>query len=317
MVDVLPTPDDASAIGPSPDPAPSPGPAPSGRPSPTAEPAFDPALRGVDPVPRAPGAVIDDDAPRRPLLRRPDLAAAVHRNRHRLVELIRKYPGVPLRRAIAQGHAGWTRHLPAGVRERLDLDGWVVQPLRVEIGGGSFPSPHYVHVDADRKSRHLEYVARGWRLPFADASVQELLAVHVLEHVHPGSIHRTLKEWRRILASGGYAEIHVPDASTILPAYLAAPTDRKWELLVPIFGTTSDPMAPKRGPGSVGRKPAQALLDHHNIIYDLDLLTLVLLRAGFDRVEDVSETVTDRHSETWRDSELVSRISLVVRAFAA
>jgi SAM-dependent methyltransferase len=250
-------------------------------------------------------------------VRRPDLAAAAHRNRHRLVELLRRYPAMPLRRAIATGHAGWVRHLPAGVRRRLELDGEVVAPLRVEIGGGEFPSAGYIHVDADRRSRHLEHVAHSWKLPFPDASVHELLAIHVLEHVHPGSIHRTLREWRRILAPGGYAEIHVPDASTILPAYLAAPTDQKWELLVPIFGTTSDPAAPRRGPGSVGRKPAVALLDHHNIIYDFELLRHVLLRAGFDRVEDVSDTVTDRHTETWRDSDLVSRISLVVRAYAA
>jgi SAM-dependent methyltransferase len=283
---------------------------------------FDPCLVGVDPVPRAPGALAADDAggleaTLRRLLRRPDMAAAVHRNRHRLVELVRKYPGMPLRRAISRGHARWAAHLPAGVRRRLDLDGWVVDPLRVEIGGGQFPSPGYVHVDADRASRHLEYVARGWRLPFPDASVHELLAVHVLEHVHPGSIHRTLKEWRRILAPGGFAEIHVPDAATILPAYLAAPTEQKWDLLVPIFGTTSDPLAPRRGPGSRGRNPTQAVLDHHNVIYDFGLLRHVLLRAGFGRVEDVSDQVTDRHNETWRESELISRISLAVRAYTS
>ncbi|MGH9125503.1 MAG: class I SAM-dependent methyltransferase [Acidimicrobiales bacterium] len=282
---------------------------------------FDTRLVGVDPVPRAPGAlVLEDMAPRRQRVRRalthPDLAALAHRNRHRLVEFARKYPAVPVRRAITEGRAGWATHLPAGVRRRLDLDGSVVTPLRVEIGGGAFPTPGYVHVDADRLSRHLEYVAKGWRMPFPDASVQELLAVHVLEHIHPGSIHRTLKEWCRILAPGGFAEIHVPDASTILPAYVAAPNDKKWELLVPIFGTTTDPLAPRRGPGSAGRPPRQALLDHHNVIYDFDLLRFVLLRAGFDRVENVSDTVTDRHNQTWQASELVSRISLAVRAYA-
>ena len=283
---------------------------------------FDPALVGVDPVPRAPGAVVEEDIspPRHRLgraLLHPDLAALTHRNRHRLVELVRKYPAVPLRRAVAEGRAGWAGRLPAEVRTRLDLDGGRVDPLRVEIGGGPFPTPGYVHVDADRKSRHLEYVATGWRLPFADAAVQELLAVHVLEHVHPGSIHRTLQEWRRVVAPGGFAEIHVPDASTVLPAYVAAPSDKKWELLVPIFGTTTDPLAPRRGPGSAGRPPRQALLDHHNVIYDFDLLRYVLLRAGFERVDDVSDSATDRHNETWQASELVSRISLAVRAYAA
>ena len=147
--------------------------------------------------------------------------------------------------------------------------------------------------------------------------MEELLAVHVLEHIHPKSIHRTLTEWRRVLAPGGFAEIHVPDASTILPAYLAAPIEQKWDLLVAIFGTTSDPLAPKRGPGSRGRNATQAVLDHHNVIYDFELLRHVLLQAGFDRVDDVSDQVTDRHNETWRESDLVSRISLVVRAYAA
>lgn len=273
-----------------------------------------------DPVPRAPGAIVDDgsgaSSPRW-RLDRAGVAAAVHRNRHRLVELVRKYPALPLRRALAEGRATWARLLPAGVRRRLDLDGPVVSPLRVEIGGGELPTPGYVHVDADRRSRHLEYVAPCLSLPFSSGSVHELLAIHVLEHVHPGSIHRTLREWRRVLAPGAYAEIHVPDAGTVLPAYLAAPNDQKWELLVPIFGTTSDPFAPRRGPGSAGRSPMVALLDHHNVIYDYALLRHVLLRAGFDRVEDVSETVPDRHSATWRESGLVERVSLIVRAYAA
>jgi hypothetical protein len=52
------------------------------------------------------------------------------------------------------------------------------------------------------------------------------------------------------------------------------------------------------------------------VIYDFDLLRQVLLRAGFDHVDDVSETVSDRHTEAWKESELVDRVSLVVRAFA-
>jgi hypothetical protein len=236
------------------------------------------------------------------------VAAAAQRARHRLLDLTRDYPGVALRRAVAEGRAGWIRRLPVGVRRRLDLDGDLVTPLRVEIGGGPFPSPGYVHVDADRTSRHLEHVAPAWQLPFPDASVQELLAIHVLEHVHPTSIDRTLGEWRRIMAPGGYAEIHVPDAAMVFPAFLTSTNEKKWDLLIPIFGMTGDPTARRKGVG--------VDLERHHVIYDFALLRQVLLRAGFERVEDVSETVSDRHTEGWRDSELVERVSLVVRAFA-
>jgi hypothetical protein len=47
----------------------------------------------------------------------------------------------------------------------------------------------------------------------------------------------------------------------------------------------------------------------------LELLRQVLRAAGFDRVQDVSDQVTDRHTEGWREDELVDRLSLIVRAF--
>ncbi len=233
---------------------------------------------------------------------------AAQRARQRLLNLARDYPAVPLRRSVVTGRAPWVRHFPAALRRRLDLDGEVVTPLRVEIGGGPFPSPGYVHVDADRTSRHLEHVAPAWKLPFADGSVTELLAIHVLEHVHPTSIDRTLGEWRRVMAPGGFAEIHVPDAATVFPAFLASSDEKKWDLLIPIYGTTGDPLARRKGIGPD--------LERHHVIYDFGLLRQVLLRAGFNRVDDVSETVSDRHSEGWRESDLVERLSLVVRAFA-
>ena len=236
-----------------------------------------------------------------------DLTAAVRRARGQLLDAARDYPGVPVRRALARGQARWVRSLPAVLRRRLDLDGEAIEPLRIEIGGGPFPSPGYVHVDADRSSRHLEHVAPAWRLPFDDRSVAELLAIHVLEHVHVSAVDRTLREWRRVLRPGGYAEIHVPNAATVFPAFLATTGPKKWDLLIPIFGATADP-------GGADRPSAD--LARHHVIYDFDLLEQVLLAAGFDRVDDVTDQVTDRHNEGWQQADLVSRVSLVVRAFS-
>ncbi|MDP9074933.1 MAG: methyltransferase domain-containing protein [Actinomycetota bacterium] len=225
----------------------------------------------------------------------------------RLLDLARDYPGVPLRRTVAAGGARWVQALPDRVRRRLDLEGEAIRPLRVEIGGGPFPSPGYLHVDADRSSRHLEHVAPAWQLPFPDASVAELLAIHVLEHVHPSQVERTLREWRRVLEPDGFAEIHVPNAATVFAAFLNTTGPRKWDLLIPIFGMTADPAS---------QDSPSAELARHHVIYDFDLLRQALLAAGFDQVSDVSEQVTDRHTEGWAESDLVSRISLVVRAVA-
>ena len=221
------------------------------------------------------------------------------------LHLLQGYAGPPVRRARCAGRAGWVERLPARLRQRLELDAELVDPLRVEIGSGPFPTPGYVHVDADRWARHVEHRAGASSLPFADGTVEELLAIHILEHVHASTLMPTLREWRRVLRPGGFAQIHVPDAATVFAAFLDSPPERKWTVMVPIFGMTSH--------ARLGA-PAARDLERHHVIYDFALLERVLLDAGFDRVEDVSTEVTDRHTEAWRDLELVPRISLVVRA---
>lgn len=213
----------------------------------------------------------------------------------------------PLRRAVARGGARWLRAVPRPVLRRLDLDGRPVVPLRVEVGGGAFPSPGFVHVDADWRARDLHYVAKAWKLPFEDGSVHELHAVHVLEHVHPARVVSTLQEWARVLVPGGFAQIHVPNAATVFPAFLAADVDKKWLLMIGVFGMTCRPDI--TGPTSLP-------FERHEAIYDLSLIERVLLEAGFVRVEDLSEQVDDRHNVGWRAAGLVDRVSLVVRAHA-
>lgn len=214
----------------------------------------------------------------------------------------------PIRRARCRDRARWTKLLPAKVRDRFELNGGIVDPLRVEVGSGAFPSKGYVHVDADPTARHVEHVASASSLPFADQSVEELLAIHILEHVHASALSLTLQEWHRVLRPGGYAQIHVPDAATVFAAFLDSPPEKKWLLMIPIFGMTSH--------ARFGQGDARDLERHH-AIYDFALLERVLLDAGFARVEDLSTEVTDRHTEGWRDEELMARMSLVVRAYSA
>lgn len=217
-----------------------------------------------------------------------------------------------LRRDAADGQGAWVGRLPDRVRSRLELDGPAVRPLRVEIGGGPYPLPGYVHVDADPRARHLEYLAPAWDLPFASGGAVELVAVHVLEHVHPGLVERTLREWIRVLSPGGVAQIHVPNASSVLSAYLEGDLATKWAAMSAVFGMPCDPKI--IDPSSVmgeGERP------EHRALYDLELLTSVLVQAGFGDVVDVSDEVVDRHTEGWDQMYGIAKLSLVVRASVA
>lgn len=221
---------------------------------------------------------------------------------------LRGYACPPIRRVRARGGARWVERLPDGLRNRLDLNGGLVDPLRVEIGSGPHPTPGYIHVDAHRRARDVEYHVSAATLPFGDETVEELLAVHILEHVHASAVLPTLMEWRRVLRPGGFAQIHVPDAANVFAAFLDSPPEHKWTVMIPIFGMTSHVRFGQAGDADD--------LERHHVIYDFSLLERVLLDAGFARVDDVSDQVTDRHTEKWRDDELIPRMSLVVRAYA-
>jgi SAM-dependent methyltransferase len=217
-------------------------------------------------------------------------------------------PGRPIRRAIARGASAYVEWIPSVLRRGLELEGDPVRPLRVEVGGGAFPTPGYLHVDISPRARHLEYVAPAWRLPFATASVAELLAVHVLEHVHPSAVQRTLREWRRVLRPTGYVQLHVPNAEAIFREYLDGTPGWKWALIGSgLFGMYGGPSV--RAGEDLNVRAHQP---DHKAIYDFALIEHELLRAGFARAENVTERVRDRHTEAWGFP-----ISLVVRAYAA
>jgi SAM-dependent methyltransferase len=221
-------------------------------------------------------------------------------------DLVRRYPCMPLRRAMAKGQAAWVSRLPDSLRTRLDLNGGRVNPLRVEIGPGGAPTTGYVHVDSDRRARHLEHVAPAWDLPFDDASVEEILAVHVLEHVHPSRVERTLLEWRRVLVRGGLVRIHVPNAPLIFERFVTGDDKTKWALMNAILGLYGGPeiAAPKDIDAS--REP------DHRALYDFDLLADLLAGNGFSPIENLTGRVEDRHTLSWGFP-----FSIVVHARAA
>jgi predicted SAM-dependent methyltransferase len=227
--------------------------------------------------------------------------------RQRAGTLARGYPTLRLRRLAQQGRLP-VGILPSAVRRALDLDldGATPGVRRVEIGGGPSPTPGYVHVDADRGARHLEHIAPAWKLPFDDGSVDEILAVHVLEHIHPGRVRETLVEWHRVLRPGGCALIHVPNATSIFETYLKGDTEQKWAAVSAIFGTPSDPAM------LGGTAVTAQWWSGHQAMYDFDLLHEILGASGFDDVVDLTIEEPDHHSAAWQ--HLIPYMSLVVRA---
>jgi predicted SAM-dependent methyltransferase len=175
---------------------------------------------------------------------------------------------------------------------------------RIEVGGGRFPTPGYIHVDVDRRARHLEAFAPAWELPFPSNWADEVLAIHSLEHVHPRLLGPTLREWHRVLAAGGRVRIHVPNAPELMRSFLESPVDGKWRAMGALLGMYCH--------ADVRCAEDLEVPSDHQLMLDFELLSSSLESAGFEDVVDLTGKVGDSHTESWRN--VVPHFSLITEA---
>lgn len=109
--------------------------------------------------------------------------------------------------------------------------------------GGTQPHPDWKILNA-QPGPHVDYVGSCTDLSmFADESIAEIYASHVLEHLgYQRELPQALAEMRRVLAPGGMLRISVPDLS-VLAALLVDPANtpqERFQLMRMAFGGQID-----------------------------------------------------------------------------
>jgi predicted SAM-dependent methyltransferase len=142
-------------------------------------------------------------------------------------------------------------HLHSGGQERTD--GWKV--LNVQ------PGPH---VDFVGDLRDLSQ--------FADGSVDNVYASHVLEHVSQSDVPAVLRGVHRILPPAGKFMISVPDLDVLCHLFISpwASAEMKWHAMRMMFGGQMDPH------------------DFHYVGFNELFLRDFLTQAGFSQVTRVA-----------------------------
>lgn len=101
--------------------------------------------------------------------------------------------------------------------------GWVNGDIDISV----FPDgldDHHVLLKQNPLERPIGYADGDiTHLPFPDGNVQQVMMCHVLEHIRPEDVVRTLREVRRVLRVGGQLLIICPDIYTILTHMLDLP----------------------------------------------------------------------------------------------
>ncbi len=159
------------------------------------------------------------------------------------------------------------RRLPGkrGVVAEASGHGVIKGPIRLHVGGQA-RHPDWKILDV-RPGPLVDYVGSCTDLSrFADGSVLELYASHVLEHLgYWRELPAALHEFNRVLAAGGILRVSVPDLAILCSLYLEprlAPGER-FHVMRMMFGGQIDEA------------------DFHRVGLDEEMLKAQLEKAGF------------------------------------
>ena len=96
---------------------------------------------------------------------------------------------------------------------------------KLNLGSSNRPIPNYINVDV-LEERNPDIVCDVSRLDFASSDEFDLVrASHILEHFYAEEAPRILAEWRRVLKTGGYLVLCVPNWQAIAWRTILRPSE--------------------------------------------------------------------------------------------
>ncbi len=83
--------------------------------------------------------------------------------------------------------------------------------MKLELGCGNRPINGYLHQDVIQLEIPLDYCCSAWEVPVHEGSLDEVIAIAVMEHLRFHEVDQTLRHVHRLLKSGGVFYFDVPD----------------------------------------------------------------------------------------------------------
>ena len=137
--------------------------------------------------------------------------------------------------------------------------------MKLHIGCGRKYLSGYKHLDVI-PYEHVDFECDARKLDiFADKSVAEIYACHILEHVERDQVVGVLREWCRVLKAGGVIRIAVPDFEALMQQYMDGQPLLSFQGLL-YGGQTYD-------------------YNFHHVAFDFNLLKAFLEDAGFMEIQ--------------------------------
>jgi predicted SAM-dependent methyltransferase len=153
--------------------------------------------------------------------------------------------------------------------------------MKLELGSGLRPTEGYLHQDCIQLEVSLDYVCKAWEVPIYEGSLDEVIAIAVIEHLRYTEVTRTLSHIHRLLKPGGIFLFDVPDV-TVWIRYLHQIYEgidvpySKEDVIKTLWGH-------QRWEG-----------DEHKSMWDYEMISAEVKKAGFlmlDGLEDIKQRV--------------------------
>ena len=101
--------------------------------------------------------------------------------------------------------------------------------MKLELGSGERPTDGYIHQDIFDGGVDLDFICKAWEVPLEPESLEEVIAIAVMEHLRIGEFRDTLKHIYKLLKPGGIFLFDVPDIKTWNTYLFMVLSDKKWE----------------------------------------------------------------------------------------
>ena len=202
------------------------------------------------------------------------------------------------------------RAVPRSLRERWKLVPPPPGERRIEIGSGLRPTPGYIHVEPSPGLPEVHFPTTGDDIPLGREWADEILSVHMIEHVPAAHVQTVLRRWHNLLRPGGALVLHTPNADAlcdVISSYDAVPHEVWWAAQAALFGYNRAPDKAKT-PRELGTFADHALGLTWGALRDL------LEEAGFADVRNVTGTLDCDHQRDW--AKVVPNLCLEVSAVA-
>lgn len=196
------------------------------------------------------------------------------------------------------------------------LDGHSVRKL--QIGAGANALPGWLSTDKNLYAEGIVYLDATERFPFADGSFDCIYSEHMIEHIPWTAGLAMLRECRRVLKPGGRIRVATPDLRVLAGLYFGqgGATGEQYVRWITELALKDVPPRPAFVLNSAFHSWG------HKFLYDEELLTLALQRAGFGGIRRFSVGQSDEaqlrgiesHGAHAANAEMVAFETMVLEA---